>query len=129
MHFNVVVLAGELVAAPELRTLESGERCVRYLVMVRADFPRRRVDVVPVTLWRPSREIFAAELGKGDVVWTVGCVQRRFSVGPDGRKSRLEVVAHHIQRQADDATFESESLRPATSLSACRESPSPPDRS
>ena len=67
MDFNVVVLSGRLAAPPELRVFESGLRLVRYLVTVRADEPRRRVDVVPVTLWEPSDEVLSRppRSGKG----------------------------------------------------------------
>ena len=53
MDLNLVVLAGRLAAPPELRAFESGATLIRYLVTVRSEEPRRRVDVVPVTLWNP----------------------------------------------------------------------------
>ena len=97
MDLNMVVIGGKLAAPAELREFESGARLLRALVTVRTDSPRRRVDVIPVTLWDPEQghELIDAAVGKH--VWVVGNVQRRFWSGPDERRSRLEVVAHHIQ--------------------------------
>jgi single-strand DNA-binding protein len=97
MNLNLVVLCGRLAAPPEIRVFESGSTLVRSLITVRSDAPRRRVDVVPVTLWDPApdHEILTAVVG--EEVWTTGAVQRRFWSSAEGRRSRLEVVAHHIQ--------------------------------
>ncbi len=94
MDMNLVVVAGKLAAPPELREFESGSRLLRSLVTVRSQAPRRRVDVLPVTLWDPpsDHELIDAPVGKG--VWVVGSIQRRFWSGEDGRRSRLELVAH-----------------------------------
>jgi single-strand DNA-binding protein len=97
MDMNLVVVAGKLAAPPELREFESGSRLLRSLVTVRSDSPRRRVDVLPVTLWDPEsdHDVIDAPVGKG--VWVVGSIQRRFWSGPEGRRSRLEIVAHHME--------------------------------
>jgi hypothetical protein len=42
-----------------------------------------------------------AAVGKG--VWVVGSVQRRFWSGTDGRQSRLELVALHMELNNTDA--------------------------
>jgi len=103
MDFNIVVLAGKLAAPPELREFESGSRLVRSLITVRSTAPRRRVDVVPVTLWDPDpeHEILTANAGEG--VWASGAVQRRFWSSFEGRKSRLEVVANHVELCHEEA--------------------------
>jgi single-stranded DNA-binding protein len=97
MDMNLVVVAGKLAAPPELRQFESGSRLLRSLVTVHSDAPRRRVDVLPVTLWDPpeNHELIEAAVGKG--VWIVGSVQRRFWSDAEGRRSRLELVAHHME--------------------------------
>lgn len=104
MDFNLVALSGRLAAPPELRVFESGTRLVRYLVTVCTDEPRRRVDVLPVTLWEPTEENLAADAGQRLVV--TGTVQRRFWSNPGGRRSRLEVVAEQVDFPA--ATMASE---------------------
>lgn len=101
MDLNLVVLAGRLAAPPELRTFDSGSRLVRYLVTVRADAPRRRVDVLPVTLWDPPAELVEATPEAGRRVWVAGAAQRRFWQGPEGRRSRIEIVAEQVTLRED----------------------------
>jgi single-strand DNA-binding protein len=97
MNLNLVVLAGRLAAPPEVRSFESGSRLARYLVTVRSERPRRRVDVVPVTLWDPDEELIENLPEAGAGVWVAGSVQRRFWTRDEGRRSRLEVVAQDVQ--------------------------------
>lgn len=103
MDINLVILFGRLSTDPELRVFDSGTRLLRYLVTVRVDYPRRRVDVVPVTLWDPPEELVADPGTKGQRVWVCGSVQRRFWEGPEGRRSRVEVVAEQVSpRDAEE---------------------------
>jgi single-strand DNA-binding protein len=100
MDLNLIVLAGKLAAPPELRTFDSGTRLVRFLVTTRSEEPGRRVDVVPVTLWDPDDTMVAQverlDAAPGRRLWVAGAVQRRFWEAPEGRRSRLEVVAHQV---------------------------------
>jgi len=96
MDLNLIVLCGRLAVEPELKEFDSGSRLVRLLVTVRSDEPRRRVDVVPVTLWDPPQDLLEDMPDKGRRIWVCGSVQRRFWESPDGRKSRLEVVAEQV---------------------------------
>lgn len=107
MEFNVVLLSGRLAASPELRIFESGARLIRYLVTVRTSEPRRRVDVIPVTLWDPPQALEAADPPPGHRVWVAGSVQRRFWDAEGGRRSRLEIVAHQVclREEPDIAPF------------------------
>ena len=73
------------------------------LVTTRSDRPRR-VDVIPVTLWDPTDDQIAKLNGRGQRVWVTAAVQRRFWAGPEGRTSRIEIVAHTIELRDDDAT-------------------------
>ena len=101
MDLNLVVLSGRLAAPPEVR--ESGRsRLVRYLLTVASPVPQRRLDVVPVTMWDPPAELLDAGPTVGTRIWTSACVQRRFWESVEGRRSRLEVVASHVEvRPAD----------------------------
>ncbi len=102
MDLNLVVLSGRLAAPPELREFESGLRLIRYLVTVRSDEPRRRVDVVPVTQWDPPDHVLEADPQVGCRVWVAGTVQRRFWSNPEGRRSRLEIVAEQVATRHED---------------------------
>ncbi len=96
MDLNLMVLCGQLATNAELRVFDSGTRLIRYLVTVRADHPRRRTDVIPVTLWDPPDDLVDEPGEKGDRIWTCGSVQKRFWESPDGRTSRIEVVAEQV---------------------------------
>jgi single-stranded DNA-binding protein len=96
MDLNLIVLCGRLAVDPELVVLDSGTRLIRLLVTVHSVEPRRRVDVVPVTWWDPPLELLGSKPVKGQRIWVCGSVQRRFWESPDGRRSRLEVVAEQV---------------------------------
>jgi single-stranded DNA-binding protein len=96
LDLNLVVLRGRLAAEPERRLFDSGTRLIRYLVTVRSEAPRRRVDVVPVTIWDPADELWDQPGERGDSVWACGSAQRRFWESPDGRRSRVEIVAEQV---------------------------------
>ncbi len=96
MDLNLIVLCGRLAVDGELRVFDSGTKLIRYLVTTRTDHPRRRVDVIPVTLWDPDDELIDEPGLKGDRIWICGAVQRRFWESPDGRRSRIEVVAEQV---------------------------------
>ncbi len=102
MDMNLVVLNGHLAAPAEVREFESGARLVRYLLTVRSEAPRRRVDVIPVTLWDPTDDLVDEPPGTGATLWVTGSVQRRFWEGADGRRSRLEVVAAHVAEKGEE---------------------------
>ncbi len=96
LDLNLVVLCGRLATDPEIRVFDSGSRLVRLLVTVRAQAPRRRTDVIPVTYWDPSDDFVEELPGRAHRVWVCGAVQRRYWESPDGRRSRIEVVAEAI---------------------------------
>ena len=89
---NLVVLCGRLASAPDLRVLDSGTRELRLMVTVRAEHPRTRIDVVPVTVFDPPDDLIEADLDVSSRMWIVGSVQRRVDDELFGRQSRLTVV-------------------------------------
>lgn len=97
MDLNLIVLCGRLAVDGELRVFDSGARLVRYLVTTRVDFPRSRVDVIPVTLWDPPEDLIETPGLKGERIWVCGSVQRRYWESSDGRRSRVEVVAEQVK--------------------------------
>lgn len=111
MDLNLMVLCGRIATEPEIRVFDSGTRLIRYLITVRSEAPRKRVDVVPVTLWDPTDEQVGEPGDRGQKIWVCGSVQRRFWESSDGRRSRLEVVAEQVK--IDDL----EDLEPLSALS------------
>jgi single-stranded DNA-binding protein len=108
MDLNLTVLNGRLATTPELRVLAGGTTVARMLITIRTDLPRRRIDVVPVTVWDDDliERIKGAE--KGDRVWAAGAIQRRFWSDENSRQSRIEVVASsiNVMRGDDRADFD-----------------------
>lgn len=96
MDLNLIVLCGRLAVDGELRVFDSGTKLIRYLVTVRVDYPRRRVDVIPVTLWDPPEDLVDRPGKKDERIWVCGSLQRRYWESPDGRRSRVEVVAEQV---------------------------------
>lgn len=98
VQFNLVVITGTVAAPPEL-VGSSGSGPGRLLVTVRSHHPEPRVDLVPVAA-------AAAQIPKGcvsgDHLWITGSLQRRFSAATG--RSRIEVVAQHIERRRDGST-------------------------
>lgn len=97
VDLNLVVIMGTLAVDGELKQFDSGSRLIRYLVTVRVATPRRRVDVIPVTLWDPSDELWQDAGNRGDRIWVTGALQRRYWESPDGRRSRMELTAEQIR--------------------------------
>ena len=103
MDLNLIVLCGRLAVEPEQRVFDSGTRLIRYLVTVKSDAPRKRVDVIPVTLWDPSDEQWGEKPERGRRVWVSGAIQRRYWEATEGRRSQIEVVAEQVNlRDVDD---------------------------
>lgn len=96
MDLNLIVLCGRLAVDAELRVFDSGAKLIRYLVRVKVDYPRSRIDVVPVTLWDPPDDLVDEPGLKGQRIWVCGSVQRRYWESPDGRRSRVEVMAEQV---------------------------------
>ena len=96
MDLNLVVICGQLATAPDLRVLDSGPRLLDLLVAIRSDHPHPRVDVLPVAFWDPPDELIVQLPPAGAQVWVTGSVQRRFWEAPEGRRSRVEIVAQQI---------------------------------
>lgn len=110
MDFNLTIIGGRLAAVPEHRSFQSGSHLLRLLVTVRSEAPRRRVDVIPVSWWDPEPDAVEAGYGPGQPVWVAGSVQRRFWSAQDGRRSRIEVVAHDVRFRTADLPLEENGL-------------------
>ncbi len=105
MDLNLVVLTGRLAATPETTTFENGARVTKFLVTVKSEQPTRRLDVLPVVLWidRDDDTDEYVSWNAGDSVWIAGSVQRRFwqQGTSDQPRTRIEIVAHDVQRSVD----------------------------
>lgn len=103
MDINLAVLCGRLATAPEVRVYDTGSRCMQFLVTVAVERPRRRIDVVPVTLWDPPTHLVEDPPDQNARVWVTGVVQRRTHDGPEGRSNRIEVMADQVTVVSSDS--------------------------
>jgi hypothetical protein len=94
---NLAVIAGRIAAPPESRIYDSGSRSLRYLITCVTDVPRHRTDVIPVTLLDPDPVLVDRPGSPGERIWAAASIQRRFFAADDGRRSRVELLAHHVQ--------------------------------
>ncbi|MGH3411714.1 MAG: single-stranded DNA-binding protein [Marmoricola sp.] len=106
---NEVVLRGRLTAAPQQRTLPSGDRLVRLRVSV----PRPErvagahgraggVDWVNCAVWAGRLRVNALRWRTGDLVELSGALRRRYFRPPSSpvAQTRLEVEVHAGRRVA-----------------------------
>ena len=95
-HMNEVTLRGHLAGPPDVRTFRSGATNARYLVTVNLDMmTSREVNVIPVTVWEPTRELLERSV-TGALVVIAGQVCRRFWTDDTGSRSHLMIVARDI---------------------------------
>jgi single-stranded DNA-binding protein len=107
MDINTVIISGKLAVKPERHDhldTAGGATLYRVLVTTKATEPHRRTDVIPAHLWDPDEATSRAlhQANAGDRIVVTGSLQRRFWDGPDGRKSRIELVASEITLNAWD---------------------------
>jgi len=96
MDNNAVALRGRLAADAELRVFDSGRRLIRLLVVAQDDYPVRRVDVVPVTVWDPPDDLADHPAEMGRPISVCGSVRRRFWEIGDAEEITVEVVADKV---------------------------------
>lgn len=109
-HRNEVQLVGRLAAAPELRTLPSGDVLASFRMVVgRSDAGRSTgahrarpgrtravsVDTLDCVVWHATVRRVTARWEAGDVVEVTGALRRRFwrSAGATASRCEVEVVA------------------------------------
>lgn len=112
---NEVRLRGRVGAAPEERSLPSGDVIVTFRVVVarppargggagaarpagESRGTRATVDTLDVVCWAAAPRRAAGRLEPGDVVEVEGALRRRFFGVAGGRASRYEVEAGRVRR-------------------------------
>ena len=104
---NVVVLAGRLSDAPEVKEMPSGDKVTRFRLSV----PEvgKRVLPLQVSAWDNLARKGCERLVKGDSVLIRGHLVRRFFRDGGGGRSVTEVVATEVRKLEEEVDS-----RPAT---------------
>ena len=93
---NVVILAGKLSDAPEVKEMPSGDLVARFRLSVPES--GKRVLPLPVSAWDRSARKGCEHLVKGDEVLVRGHLVRRFFRDGGGGRSVTEVLATEVKK-------------------------------
>lgn len=107
LNLNKVILAGRLVADPELKQTQSGISVVSLRIAVNRRYTSRNdgqqsqpeADFFNVTAWRTTAEFIARFFRKGSAICVVGSIQNRNWVDQQGVKHYATDIV------ADEANF------------------------
>ena len=98
---NHVTLQGRLAAAPQERTLPSGDALVHFRVVVSRARPRDggpTVDTLDCVAWTAALRKRLLRLDPGQEVAVAGALRRRFWRSERGSASRCEVEVTDVRR-------------------------------
>lgn len=103
MAFNKVILVGNLVADPELKTTPNGISVTRFRIAVNRRFTRAgeqpQTDFFDITCWRQTAEFVARFFTKGRPILVSGQLQNR------NWTDNNNVKHYGIEIVADEVTF------------------------
>lgn len=98
---NCVVLQGRLVAAPELKTTNSGKSVANFRVAVDRSYVKpgeeRQVDFITIVVWDKTADFVSKYFNKGSMIVVQGSIQTRNYEDSNGNKrTAFEVVAREV---------------------------------
>lgn len=107
LNLNKVILAGRMVADPELKQTQSGVSLVSFRIAVNRRYASRNdgqqgqpeADFFNVTAWRNTAEFVAKYFRKGSAICVIGSIQNRNWVDQQGVKHYATDIV------ADEANF------------------------
>lgn len=99
---NNVVLAGRLVADPELKTIASGVEMTSFRLAVNQDYAKsgedKKADFFNITAWRQTAAFICKYFHKGNGIVLKGRLQSRTYQAQDGSNRYIvEVVADNVE--------------------------------
>ncbi len=111
MAFNKVILVGNLVANPELKTTTNGIPVTTFCIAVNRRATRSgeqpQTDFINVVAWRQTAEFVSRFFTKGKAILVCGSLQTRSWVDNNNNKRyATEVVAEEVQfveRKSNDS--------------------------
>lgn len=104
LNLNKVILAGRMVADPELKQTQSGISVVSFRMAVNRRFVSRdaqqgqpEADFFSITAWRTTAEFVSRYFHKGSAVCVVGSIQNRSWTDQQGIKHyATDIVADEV---------------------------------
>ena len=96
MAFNKVILMGNMVADPELKTTSSGVYVTSFRIAVKRKY-NDDVDFIDIVCWKQTAEFVCKHFTKGKGILVCGSLQTRSWTTQDGQKRyTTEVVADEV---------------------------------
>ena len=103
MAFNRVILVGNLVADPELKTTANGTNVTRFRIAVNRSFTRAgeqpKTDFFDIVAWRQTAEFIARFFTKGRPILVSGTLQN------NNWTDNNNVKHYSVEIVADEVTF------------------------
>lgn len=98
MNLNKVILAGRLIADPELKTTPSGLSVTSFTVAVDRRFGKeKQTDFINCVAWRQTAEFITKYFVKGSAICIVGSIQtRKFTDKNGNNRIAVEVLADEV---------------------------------
>ena len=99
--FNKVILIGNMVADPELKTTPSGVNVCSFRIAVGRRFTKpnepQQTDFIDIVAWRQQAEFVAKYFTKGKPILVCGSIQSRNWQDKEGNKrTTVEVIADEV---------------------------------
>lgn len=110
-NMNKAIIAGRLVADPELKTTASGIFVTSFTVAVNRRGKTDETDFIKVTAWRQTAEFVAKYFKRGSSICLEGSIQNRTYEDTNGNKRVFtEIVAdqaYFVDSKSDAAPVKS----------------------
>ena len=99
--FNKVILIGNMVADPELKTTPTGVNVCSFRIAVGRRFIKanepQQTDFIDIVAWRTQAEFVAKYFAKGKPILVCGAIQSRNWQDKEGNKrTTVEIIADEI---------------------------------
>jgi len=113
MAFNRVILVGNLVADPELKTTPTGVSVTRFRIAVNRRFTKAgeqpQTDFFDIVAWRQTAEFVARFFTKGRPILVSGSLQtRNWTDNNNVKHYATDIVADEVtfvDRKTDNSTY------------------------
>jgi len=124
--FNKVILIGNMVADPELKTTPTGVNVCSFRIAVGRRFVKanepQQTDFIDIVAWRTQAEFVAKYFTKGKPILVCGAIQSRNWQDKEGNKrTTVEIIADEItfvERKSVSDGFADSGAEPNVSASS-----------